>query len=138
MPTYTPCLIVDRCLCRKAWYQVTSKGEPERIEAPLVRDFWRSYVRPLRPVILRGLVDDWGARQKWTLEYLAGHCGEQEIPIRVWNGDKPTGSSQFFKSCDKVPHTINQFMELISSEPGDNRYYVSELGVLTHFPRLKT
>src|SRR5438552_18888971 len=44
----------------------------ERIPPPSVEGFQRTHVVPQRPVVLAGLVSDWPAMRRWSLEYLHG------------------------------------------------------------------
>lgn len=45
-----------------------------QIAPPSVQDFERAFVQAQRPVVLRGLVDDWPARQTWSLDTLRDAC----------------------------------------------------------------
>ena len=52
----------------------------ERIDAPSPAKFQAEYVRPGRPVVLRGLSEDWPARS-WTLDHLAREFGTFNVPV---------------------------------------------------------
>jgi hypothetical protein len=52
----------------------------ERIDAPSPDRFLSEYVRPGRPVVLRGLMDEWPARH-WTLDQLALDFGGAMVPV---------------------------------------------------------
>ena len=67
----------------------------ERIAPPSREEFEARYVRPSRPVILRGAIDDWPARALWSRDYFARRFGDREVPVvRKKNGllyDAKTG-----------------------------------------------
>ena len=45
------------------------------------------YVKPCRPVILRGAIDDWPAMKRWSRSYFKERFGEREVPaVRSKNG----------------------------------------------------
>jgi hypothetical protein len=53
--------------------------EIERIEAPDVDAFARQFVRASRPVVLRGLTQDWLPPREWTLERMAAQYGSAHV-----------------------------------------------------------
>jgi hypothetical protein len=56
--------------------------------APSVEEFAARYVRPERPVVVRGAVKDWTPSYKWTPEYLKAVYGTRSVKIGVSrNGD---------------------------------------------------
>lgn len=52
----------------------------ERIAAPEPADFFTRYLRPRRPIVLRGLSDDWPVRS-WTLDLLARDFGDLTVEV---------------------------------------------------------
>ncbi|WP_408733630.1 cupin-like domain-containing protein [Mucilaginibacter sp.] len=44
-------------------------------------DFTAQYLKPRRPLIIRGLTNNWPARQKWTPEYLKQVVGNKIVPL---------------------------------------------------------
>jgi len=50
-----------------------------RIGAPSVATFRDSHVRPRRPVLVQGLVADWPAVRRWSLDYLTTAFGRTPI-----------------------------------------------------------
>lgn len=51
----------------------------ERIDPPSPDAFVRDYVRRSRPVVIRGAIEDWPARERWTPAALAGAHGDREV-----------------------------------------------------------
>ncbi|MES2444213.1 MAG: cupin-like domain-containing protein [Pseudomonadota bacterium] len=54
------------------------------LEAPDPEAFYRDHYRAHRPAVLRGLIDAWPAREKWSLDYFAETLGEREVRVQ-WN-----------------------------------------------------
>jgi len=52
----------------------------ERIEAPSATQFQSAYLLPRRPVVIRGLSNDWPARS-WTLDQLERDFGRFDVPV---------------------------------------------------------
>jgi Cupin-like domain len=53
----------------------------ERIAPPSAETFQRRYVRPGRPVIIVGAIEDWPARRLWSAEYLVRRFGKRVVPV---------------------------------------------------------
>lgn len=51
------------------------------LERPDPRDFHRDHYVAHRPAIVRGLIDHWPARDRWSLDYVAQRLGD--TPVRV-------------------------------------------------------
>jgi len=66
----------DRFVPRRALCAV----RVERIAAPSPARFQSEYVRASRPVVLRGVSDEWPARS-WTLDQLSRDFGSASIPV---------------------------------------------------------
>ncbi len=56
-----------------------SFSEIERIPPPSAGDFQRRYVARSRPVIITGMMEDWPARQRWSLDYFASRFGDRVV-----------------------------------------------------------
>ena len=52
-----------------------------RVAPPSAAAFESDFVRASRPVILRGVISDWPAMRKWSLEYFKHEYGDRELPI---------------------------------------------------------
>ncbi len=53
----------------------------ERVEAPDRRAFQRWYVARRRPVVVRGLVEGWPARRRWSTGDLRQRFGDAQVPV---------------------------------------------------------
>jgi hypothetical protein len=57
------------------------------LDKPDAELFYRDHYRAHRPVVLRGLIDHWPARDRWTLDHVADTLGER--PVRVqWDRER--------------------------------------------------
>lgn len=46
-------------------------------------DFYRSWISPNRPCIIRHALDHWGALESWDLDYLRQKVGEKSVSVAV-------------------------------------------------------
>ena len=44
-------------------------------------DFAENYLKPRRPLVIKGLTNNWPAREKWTPEYLKEIVGNKVVPL---------------------------------------------------------
>jgi hypothetical protein len=55
----------------------------ERIDAPSRAEFVARYLRPRRPVVLRGITEGWLPPREWTLAHMAEHHGDSNVIAAV-------------------------------------------------------
>ena len=60
----------------------TSRFELERIEAPSQEEFERRFLKPGRPVLIKGVVDKWPAA-RWNPDQLLSRVGGNQVPVSV-------------------------------------------------------
>jgi Cupin-like domain len=58
-------------------------GEVDRRHRPSRDEFLREYYAANRPVIITGMMEDWPALRKWTLDYLAQTFGDREVQVQM-------------------------------------------------------
>ena len=51
-------------------------------------DFYQNYLKPRRPVVIKGLTRNWPARDKWSLDYMKETVGDIVVPCTT--APKPT------------------------------------------------
>jgi hypothetical protein len=51
------------------------------IAPPSAAVFDSDFVRASRPVVLRGVIADWPAMKKWSLDYFKRELGDRELPV---------------------------------------------------------
>lgn len=70
-------------------------GEIDRVHGITAKEFFGDFYSKRRPVVIEGLMDDWAAMERWSMEFFRTQCAEQEVRIgRCW-GDRlvmPLGS----------------------------------------------
>lgn len=67
-----------------------------------------------RPVLLRGLTDDWPARSKWSFDYFDRHFGH--LTVRTFRG----GSTDVAEVA-----TLSNYLERLQSADGEPKPYLS-------------
>lgn len=65
-------------------------GEVDRRKGLTPEEFWNEYHVPRRPVVLQGMMDDWGAMRDWSVDWFRSHCGDDEVPVGRCFGPKDT------------------------------------------------
>ena len=51
--------------------------------------FAAEFLEPRIPVVLTDLMDEWPARQKWTIDYFKSKYGQLRVPVVSNNYSKP-------------------------------------------------
>lgn len=89
----------------------------ERIEGITPARFLSEYLDARRPVILRGLADEWRSRS-WTPEYLKQAFGKVRISYEVWDGGlAPNNPLEFARRQRFCETTLEQFIEMVEAAP---------------------
>lgn len=94
------------------------------------KDFERLYLKPQKPVIMRGLWKQYPAYHKWTMDYFRQSMGD--IEVSLFSSLKANPSETL-----KVPHAkmkFNEYLDLIEKEPTDLRLFL--FPVFKHKPEL--
>lgn len=89
----------------------------ERIAACDEDEFVRDYIQPSLPVILTGVMQDWPARRRWSLEWLASEFGDRLVTV----GDTQGGRLVIDRSSGIVQRemALGDYIErLASGDPG--------------------
>jgi len=66
-------------------------GEVDRARRPSLDGFVRDYLRPQRPVVLEGVLDDWPALERWSDEYLRRVVGDRRLRVEALTEDEASG-----------------------------------------------
>lgn len=102
-----------------------------RLEDISKKDFRENYVMPQKPVVIKHLVDNWPATQKWNLDYIKELAGDKVVPLY---DDRPITSSQKFNE----PHTkmkMAKYIDLLEAGPTNYRIFLYHL--LKEVPELQ-
>ena len=92
-------------------------------------EFYRDFFFNNRPVVLKGLMDDWSAVDRWTPEYFKSRYGHAVVEVMVGRDDDPEYDLNF------VSHRANMSMadyvdRITSTESGNDCYLVARNHVL--------
>lgn len=93
-------------------------------------DFTAKYLKPRRPVVIKGLTKDWPARDKWTPEFLKEVVGDKVVPL--YNNAKADPQKAINASAAQMP--FNDYVDLIKREPTELRIFF--FNIFKHAPQL--
>jgi len=93
-------------------------------------DFAAKYLKPRRPVVIKGLTNDWPARNKWTPEFLKQVVGDKVVPL--YNNAKADPDKAINASVAQMP--FNDYIDLIKREPTELRIFF--FNIFKHAPQL--
>jgi lysine-specific demethylase 8 len=111
----------------------------ERIDRLSPRDFLESFVKPGRPVVLQGLVEQWPVA-KWDLSYLRGHLGQTPMRYERWEGAS-TDPTDYLRKTNM--RRVNQmpFADLVDlmerPDASTERPYLTQYDILKSHPGLR-
>lgn len=110
--------------------------EIERLERPSRARFERDYVATHTPVIIRGAVDDWPARTRWTPAYFRERCGDRLVDVEVWDDGLPGASmeTQLRHRVQQMP--LSEYVDLIASGDTGKKYYLAQQALEAVAPEL--
>src|ERR1700749_710128 len=93
-------------------------------------DFEANYLKPRRPLVIKGLTNDGAAREKWTPEYLKQVVGDKVVPL--YDNSKADPSKPINSRAAEMP--FDQYIDLIMSEPTELRIFF--FNIFKHAPQL--
>jgi len=97
----------------------------------LNRDSFREeYLKPLKPVIFTDLMDDWAAKDKWTIEYLKEAYGHLIVP--VYSADYSKAGKGYMTADREIP--FGEYLEILEAGPTDLRMFL--FNIFKHAPEL--
>ncbi len=82
--------------------------------------FAAEFLEPRIPVVLTDLMDEWPARQKWTIDYFKSKYGQLRVPVVSNNYSKP---GKGYMSPDRVI-SFKEYLEILESGPTDLRIFL--------------
>ena len=94
------------------------------------KDFTENYLKPRRPLVIKGLTNNWPAREKWTAEYMKQVVGNKVVPL--YDNSKADPSKPINASAAEMP--FDQYIDLIMSEPTELRIFF--FNIFKHAPQL--
>ncbi|CAN5657088.1 hypothetical protein BH10BAC3_BH10BAC3_04750 [soil metagenome] len=84
------------------------------------KEFEKNYLKPQKPVVLRGLWKQYSAYEKWNMDYFREKMAD--IEVNLFSSLKANPSETL-----KVPHAkmkFNEYLDLIEKEPTDLRLFL--------------
>jgi len=97
----------------------------ERVRNISKRDFIDNYYKPQKPVLIEGLTENWAAFQKWNLDYIQQHAGDQIVPL--YNNEPTKGKQNSAEPATQMK--MASYIELIKTQPTDLRIFFYDLKV---------
>ncbi|KAM9392750.1 lysine-specific demethylase 8 isoform 1-T2 [Pholidichthys leucotaenia] len=105
-----------------------------RIKCPSLETFKTSFLIPLRPVILEGIIDHWPALNKhpWSVEYLRSVAGCRTVPVEV-------GSRYTDENWSQTLLTVDEFIDkyILKKDGGNVSGYLAQHQLFEQVPELK-
>jgi hypothetical protein len=98
-------------------------GEIERRHRLSQGEFVDRYYSASRAVIITGMMDDWPALGKWSLEYFSREFGSREVEVQVGRNasdNYEAGRDQFRKTM-----IFSEFIERVSNAGSSNDIYIT-------------
>lgn len=100
------------------------------VETITAEEFNKLYLKPRRPVVIKGLTNNWPARQKWTPEYLKEVIGNKTVPL--YDNSKADPSKSINSAATEMP--FDAYIDLIRSQPTELRIFF--FNIFKHAPQL--
>ncbi|WP_257456491.1 cupin-like domain-containing protein [Archangium lipolyticum] len=85
-------------------------------------EFFTHYYFGHRPVVLQGLMEDWPALRRWSLDYFREHCGEVEVEIMSGRNANPNHA--FEHDRHRATVRLAEFLRMIQEAGETNDFYM--------------
>ncbi|MDP1800043.1 MAG: cupin-like domain-containing protein [Bacteroidota bacterium] len=87
-----------------------------------IKDFTEKYLKPQKPLLIKGLANHYPAGKKWTIDYLKDVCGDVKVEL-FDNNNKDTSSTAF--TAPDLKMKFSKYVDLISKdEPSNLRMFL--------------
>ena len=93
-------------------------------------DFTEKYLKPGKPLIIKNLIKEWPAHEKWNPEYLKKVVGNPIVPL--YDNSKADPSKPINSAAANMPFC--DYMDLIQSQPTELRIFF--FNIFKHAPEL--
>lgn len=94
-------------------------------------EFVKNYLKPQKPVVIEGFINDWPAFYKWNLDYMKQVAGDKIVPLY---DDRPVD----YKDGFNQPHAkmkMSDYIDLLKKEP--TKYRIFLWNILKEIPELQ-
>lgn len=102
----------------------------ERVNNISREEFRDKYLIPQKPVVITDLIDDWPAKQKWSLEFFKEEYGKLMVP--VYSAASSNAGKNYLSPVKKIP--LREYIEAIQAGPTDLRLFL--FNIFKHAPKL--
>src|SRR5262245_36917210 len=102
----------------------------DKIDAINTEDFKRNYYDPIKPVVIKGLADNWPAYTKWNWDYFKQIVGDVEVG--VYNNIKSDAYTPINKADDYMK--FGDYLDLVKNGPVGLRIFL--FNIFQHAPQL--
>ncbi len=82
--------------------------------------FAESFLKPMVPVVFTDLMQDWPAKQRWTIDHFKKEYGHFKVPVVSNNYSKP---GRGYMTPDRII-TFKEYLEILESGPTDLRIFL--------------
>lgn len=101
-------------------------------DEPSPERFFENYYFANRPVLVRGLMQDWPALGRWTPEYFSDRFGDETIEVTADRERDPKFEDRFPEHRRQM--TMRQFVDTIATTQGNDLYLVAKNRLLDREP----
>jgi lysine-specific demethylase 8 len=109
----------------------------ERIENPSPELFYRSFVRPNRPVVITGVADKWPAIERWSPEYFRSSFPQARVIFTAWESDNSSNDpADYYEKRRKLGTRLGSFIDFMNAEKDFSRNYITQFPVFREIPEL--
>lgn len=87
-----------------------------------IKDFTENYLKPQKPLLIKGLAKHYPAGKKWTVDYLKNLCGD--VNVELFDNSNKNASSSAFTTPD-LKMKFSSYVDHISkNEPSNLRMFL--------------
>ncbi|XP_065091551.1 bifunctional peptidase and arginyl-hydroxylase JMJD5 [Ochlerotatus camptorhynchus] len=106
------------------------------INQPTIEYFGSQHYDKREPALLRGIIDDWPAMQKWhDPNYLVGLAGERTVPVEMGSQySSDDWSQRLIKFKDFI---VDNLTDASHAETGQKRAYLAQHELFDQIPELR-
>src|SRR5476651_806709 len=102
----------------------------DNVENISTEDFHSGYLKPRRPLVIKGLTNNWSALEKLTPEYLHEGVGNKVVPL--YDNSKADPSKPINAAAAEMH--FDEYIDLIRSQPTELRIFF--FNIFKHAPQL--
>jgi hypothetical protein len=98
-------------------------GEVERRHKLRRDEFLAGYYSTNRPVVITGMMEDWPAMKKWSLDYFQERFGDREIEVQMGREAGANYEIEREKYLSRIK--FSKFVDMVRAARGTNDFYLT-------------